>query len=360
MSITAQTGSVAFGLQSAKGTAATNWYKMKVNNIRMGAIVSQDTPPPEIGGTNNPTGAYKTTAAFAGSFAMAPRLEDVFGVLLYGATGQDTVTDNGDSTYTHKFTQKTGDATYIPWMSFRTKTPGTTQADERGEIGTDCKIAALELAFPQAGPVAANITTQGLLPTQADSTQVASWVDANTYETFESVPMSMKGSISFTGAPAINGSIKALGAKVSLVNGLTTPQQEQIMGQYYGEDLTTRTRALQIELTVKHTDAKLASYFFNGDATAATAAFDEAMQYAGIVIDVKSPGNISDTITVPWELKISADKIAWQQNGPIAMQGDELLVQQWVGIVIEADTGLPEDYYSIELTNTRATSYSTM
>jgi len=360
MSVTAQTGSIAFGLQPNKGTPAANWYKMKANNIRMGAVIAQDTPPPEIGGTNNPTGAYKKNAAFAGSFAAAPRLKEIFGLLLYGVSGSDTVTDNGNSTFTHKFTQKAGDATFIPWMGFRAKIPGSTAADDRGEVGQDCKIAALELAFPQAGPVATNVTVQGLLPTQANASDIASWTDVNTvYENFDSVPMSMKGSVQLTGVAGL-GAVKALGAKVSIINGLTTPQQEQIMGQYYGEDLTTRTRALQVELTIKHTDAALASFFFNGDPTAASAAFSEIMKYAGIVIDVKSPGDIDAGIPVPWELKITAAKIAWQPNGPISMSGDELLVQQWTGIVIEADTGLPEDYYSIELTNTRSTGYETM
>jgi hypothetical protein len=92
MTVTGQNGSFGFGLQSAKGTLATTWYRHRANDINFGPVQDMRSFPLEVGGIVTPTGPYKAGVFVAGGATIQPRMEGDLGWLLKGAFGAVTST----------------------------------------------------------------------------------------------------------------------------------------------------------------------------------------------------------------------------------------------------------------------------
>lgn len=354
MTITAQSGIMGFGLQPAKGTLASTWYRHKALMAGFGPITPKDMPPPEIGGNPNPTGAYKTGAWYGGQATFQPRLEGDFGWLLLGMAGYVASVANETTGYTHKFSQKpgAGGASYIPWLSFRRYLPGPDSQNDLGDIGLDCIINGMTFNLPQVGPLSVQMAITGRVPTLDDSPDLWTWADE--YENYDSVPMSMTGYFKLPNfTPLAGESLPAMGATVTIANGTTGVDEERVIGSYHPEDFATRQRVLQVRFTHKVNNYDLYRFIFNGGDPAVTE-FKPRVQYSDFELMMESPCDIQEgAVDFPWKFIVRAPKVSWE-TGPVQLEGDSIIAQEYIGTAIEADTGLPEDYFEMELHNTQA------
>jgi hypothetical protein len=356
MTITSQSGVFGFGVQSDKGALAAAWYRHKALSMSLGPVVEKEIAPPEIGGAHNPTGAYKSGAFYAGRATLLPRLEGDFGWLLLGMNGYVAApVALGSGATQHVFSQAPiadGGAAFIPWMSFRRHIPGRSTASDLGDIGQDCVINSATFTLPQVGPVAVDLDVTGRIPTLDDAPDIWAWED--TYEEFESVPMSMAGTFRLPLFAA--GAQPATGARVTLMNNTTTVREERIIGSYFPDDFAPRQRIFQVEWTYKWADPDLARFIFN-NADPVSPDFQPCIDTTDCEIIVESPCPIEPgVIDQPWRLRFFAPNMDWREAGPIVLAGDEMLMQQYTGIAIETP-GVPETYFTITLENDQVTSY---
>ena len=324
--------------------------------MSVGPVVEKEVAPPKIGGSHNPTGAYKSGAFYAGRATVLPRLEGDIGWLLLGLAGAVAApTTLGSGATQHVFSQAPaagGGPAFLPWMSFRRFIPGESSTSDLGDIGQDCVINSATFTLPQVGPVAMDLDITGRIPTLDDAPDIWTWDDV--YEEFESVPMSMAGTFRLPSFAA--GAQPATGARVTIMNNTTTVREERILGSYFPDDFAPRQRIFQVEWTYKWADPDLCRFIFNGG-TPADANFAPCIDFSDCEIIVESPCDINPgTIDQPWRLRFYAPIVDWREAGPIVLAGDEMLMQQYTGIAIETP-GVPETYFTITLENEQATSY---
>lgn len=358
MSLTAQSSifGLAFQLAGAKGAAAGPWYRFKTLAANLGPVLNEQMSRPEMGGSNNPTGLYLSSAGYGGSVSLQPRLEGDFGWILLAAAGAcaTTVDTPGAGVNQHTFSQAeaaSGGSVFLPWVQTRRYIPGLTAAAAVGDIGIDCLISALSLSLAPGQPVQAELAVQGREPELTTTGEPASgWVWADTAEDFDSVPMPMKGGGVTVADLNSDNPLPLTSARVTLQNNTTSPDEEMIIGSYFAEDFTPRMRSLTIEATYKWKDAELYRYAFNGG-DLASAVINPCLSYKNTVLSVESPCDISDTIAFPWKLQIVAPRVRWRMQGPPQLAGDELIQMQLIGTAVEANTGEPEDYFQFILDN---------
>src|SRR5512134_2998749 len=134
MSITSQSGifGLALQLNGLKGAAAsTSWYRYKTLAANLGPIINEQMSRPEMGGSNNPTGMYLSSAGYGGSVSLQPRLEGDFGWILLAAIGGASFTADqpGTGINRHVFSQAlnaTGGSKFLPFIGSRRYIPGAT------------------------------------------------------------------------------------------------------------------------------------------------------------------------------------------------------------------------------------------
>ncbi|GIK40217.1 MAG: hypothetical protein BroJett011_40500 [Chloroflexota bacterium] len=360
MSITSQGGvfGLAFQLNGLKGQAAsTSWYRYKTLAANLGPIVNEQMSRPEMGGNNNPTGLYLSSAGYGGSVSLQPRLEGDFGwILLAAAGGVASVPDTpGSGVNQHTFSQAlaaAGGSRFLPFFQARRLIPGLNAAAAVGEIGIDCVLSALSFSLAPGQPVQAEMSIQGREPRLSTTGAPASgWTWSDIAEDFDSVPMPMKaGGLTIADLNS-NNPLPLTGARVTLQNDTTSFDEEAIINSYYAEDFTPKMRSLTFEATYKWKDAELYRYAYNGG-DLASAVINPCLSYKNTVLTVESPCDIDPgTIDFPWKLQIVAPKVRWRMQGPPQLTGDELVQLQLVGTAIEADSGDPEDYFQFILDN---------
>ena len=361
MSITAQGASFGLGLNvnGVKGSPPTLWHRYKVLAVGLAPNVPGAVSPPEISGSNNPSGAYKLNTWFGGRVTMQPRLEDDFGQILLAATGECTTTADTPEVGVnqHVFHQLTGNAIFIPFLGVRRMIPAPVVTDRLGEIGDDCVIPAITFNFPQTGPISCDVDFVGLNWQLDDEPELWTWNDIP--EDYDTVPMVMKG----TGITLPNWTpggglpLTATSARITILNNTTAPQEEFILGSYFPEDYATRQRTMIVEYTYKWKDDQLYRLLVNGNATGALEnLFDPCITFTNLDFSVEAPCDIPGQTTSEI-LRFQAPKMFWQMGGPVPLAGDDLIMMSVVGQALEAVTGLPEDYYTITLNNT-ATGYT--
>jgi hypothetical protein len=360
MSITSQSGifGLAFQINGLKGGAAsTLWYRYKTLAANLGPIVNEQMSRPEMGGNNNPTGLYLSSAGYGGSVSFQPRLEGDFGWILLAATGAcASVPDTpGSGVNQHTFSQAlaaAGGSKFLPFFQSRRYIPGATAAAAIGDMGIDCVLSALSLSLAPGQPVQAEMSVQGREPRLTTTGAPASgWTWADVAEDFASVPMPMKAG-GLTIADLNGGNPLPLsGARVTLQNNTTSPDEEAVINSYYAEDFTPKMRTLTFEATYKWKDAELYRYAYNGG-NLTSAVINPCLSFKNTVLTVESPCNIDPgTIDFPWKLQVVAPNVRWRMQGPPQLAGDDLIQLGLVGTAIEADSGDPEDYFQFVLDN---------
>lgn len=93
MAVTAQSGIVGYAPQESKSTVAgytapTEYYKTKATLVDLAVLDDTRTGDDEVGGRPVPTFPYKAGVVVGGGLSIQPRLENIFGWLLYGAMGK--------------------------------------------------------------------------------------------------------------------------------------------------------------------------------------------------------------------------------------------------------------------------------
>jgi hypothetical protein len=346
--VLAQNAIFGLGPQTAKEVIATTYYRYKALAIGAGGVEDNRISPLEVGGTPYPTGAYKAGAFFAGDVTLQPRLEGDIGWVLYAATGSvSTVNDSPEAgLYTHYFAPLTTNTAYLPWLSAREHVPGATgTADDWGVVGQDIKIPRLRIVVPQNGTVTSIISLLGRVPTWSTAPDVWTWADV--FEDFDSVPVSCCGHFEVP-----DGSeVAALGVSIDLVNQLTTPRQEMIVGAYYPDDIAVVSRTLTVSWVYKWADPDLVMALLTNAGSGASVAWSPVVYSTNLDLTVESPDNISGMAN-PFSLKVTAQSCNWQTPGPVELAGGDMIRQRYTGTVLEPAAG---DYFQMALVNEQAT-----
>jgi len=355
MTVTSQAGMVGSGIQAngLKGGAVSTWYRYKANVIGLGPVVEKQVPPPEIGGTNNPTGSYVSGTYYAGRVSLTPRLEGDFGWLLLAIAGDCVSAANATTGFTHRFAQSPTNPIFIPFLSFRRSIPGVTQDTDVGDIGKDCIIQTAVFNFPQVGPLTVDMDVMGRDWLLDDAPELWAWADIA--EPYTSCPMVMKGSgIRWPNVALFGGNpLPVTNARVSLNNNTTTVQEERVIGSYFPDDFATRQRTLTVEMTYKWANPDLYRFVLNGGDPAVTG-FDPCIPNSDFELRIESPCDIDEgVINHPWALQFEAPNMSWNAS-PLQLSGDDILTFDVTGTAVEAATGAAEDYFAILLENTQA------
>lgn len=373
MTITAQSSVFSLAVQSAKNGSASNitvgdldWYRTRAPRIGIGTIQQQETFPLETGGPIVPTGSFKSGQYPAGDVEMIPRAEEFLGYLLYGATGacdtaEDSVYDSeaetlDAATYTgvnsHRF-KFAADGYTLPWLATRVRVPGATAGDVYGEVHQDMKINSFRLNIPAAGLLGASVGFQGLKSFYPNATAVNAWTYENTTEDSLSAPHSGKGQFLLGG-----DAYPITGASIELVNNLSSPQQEMVVGSYHPDDAVSISRALQIRIVYKWENPDFYRQLLTGSTSGTEwdsipflqdTADAGAKAFEGVF---QSPGNIPGVTggDLPFELKVVANRVVWQiDRGGIELQAGNIIQVPYVGTVLEPAAG--EEYLEIYLQN---------
>lgn len=353
MTVTAQQSTVSFAPQAAKiGVDGTftigdyTWYRHKAAQVQMGAVDQTQVFPMEVGGAIVPTGAFKTGYFYAGQFTIIPRLEDTFGWLLYGAMGNvSSITDQPVAGMTrHIFRHNPTNAFQLPWMAFRTEIPGEQVADAFGEVGFDCKISGMRIQVPQANKMTAQI---GLTGRDFLMEQAPSWTYGNTYEDSVSTPDAGRGQMLIGGVQ-----YPILGAQITLTNGMTTPQQEMVVGDFRPDDFASLSRPITIQWAYKYQNPDLYQRLMTGSTTGTEwdpnpdIISTSGSTYA-LDMYLQSPGYA--TGTTPYGFRIRAHRIVNQLQGPPQLAGGQMIVQNFMTTILEPEAGY--DYVEVHLEN---------
>lgn len=361
MTINAQGGEISFALQPGKygrkgitlfDAADLSYYKTRASAASIGFVQDQQIFPQEVGGLPVPTGSFKQQYFFGGDITMIPRLKEIFGILLLGAlgaaattTGVDSLGNSVSGLNTHAFGFKSGEPAYQPWLSVRRMVPGRISAQNSGEIGVDCKVQMLRFGIPARGKLQCNV---GVMGRDALFDDAESWAYANAaYENDLSTPDSGSGTFKIGGVE-----YPIVGATIEIVNGLTRPQDEAIVGDYRPDDFIALSRGVQIRLVYKYENDDLCRQIYtNGPDNVDWSAIPFYTETAGTVkafeAYFQSPSDVPGS-TVPYGIRFMADRVAWAMDGPPQLAGGAMLTASFVGTVLEPTSG---SYIQIKLEN---------
>ena len=337
------------------------WHAHKALAVDAGIVEAQAVSDPEVGGTPYPTGAYKSGEWFAGGGTIQPRLKTAFAALLYGLTGYcsdmgafDVEGNAAAGTESKQFPMRRDTATAstsLPWMAVRKYVPGAASGEDMEEIGVDCRVAAMRIAVPQNGPVVctpAFVGRKGVLADQSFS----AW---RPFDDFDSVPISTKGHIKLhteDAAPPLSGGTEypALGATIDITNGVTTPAQEMIIGDYHPDDFAVLNRAVIITWVYKWQDDVLYRAIVANEGTGAAIDWSPIVFKKAFELLVESPGNITGAF--PYQLYCYAPSVSFMSQGSPRLAGGGMLAINLVGTVLEPDV---HNYFEIRICSDAAT-----
>lgn len=362
MSLSAQGGVVSFAEQAAKigrdgvfDASALSWFKVRAPRVSLGTVQDQQVFPLETGGTLTPTGSYKQGYFFAGEVDLIPRLEAAFGYLAKATLGVassvvDTDADGNAvvGVNTHIFRFDPNDPAYQPWMAVRRSVPGVTPAERLGETGFDCKVQMLDLTIPAKGKVQASVAMMGR---DVEYDDASTWVYANNFEDSTSAPDAGRGQFAIGGVE-----YPIIGAQISLSNGLTTPDQEMVIGDFRPDDFIALTRNATIRIVYKYENPELYKQILTGQANGTewnSLPFIVNSGGGDFAFDARflAPANIGAT-GQPYEMRIRANRVTWAVDRPIELQAGGIITQTFTGTVLEPATG--EDYIQIVMVNAHA------
>ncbi len=339
-----------FGLQVSKGVWPLDavLYRHKATNITWGVVEDNQNFPLEVGGATTPTGAFKSGAFVGGGATIHPRLEGDLGWLLYAALGTaSTLADTPEAGINQHVFFHALDDTDLPWLAVYKYIPGGADDEDIMVKGLDCKITTMAFVLPQSGLVQANVGVVGREPAWEGPTPASpATSDFDPYEGPGSTPIASRGSFQLDGSD-----LPATGAVIEISNGLTTPKEERILGSYFPDDFVPRSRYVQIRFTYKWENPALCREIMTGavDGTA----WSPIPKYTPFAAEVQSPGNIP-TLANPYSLRFEADRVHWRTAGPPQLAGGGMVVQNYIGLVNEAVSGLSADYVRVILENEQA------
>jgi len=358
ITVTAFKGGVTAG---AFPTSSLSWDRHKASDIDYDQASDQRTFPLEVDGIITPTGAYRAGVFVGGGATIIPRMQDKIGDLLLALMGSATTTQNSPVSGAHKHVFKfdPNDVSNIPWVSVRKHIPGRGGISGVGLIGYDNMLASMRLMLPQNDIVQARVDFAGRVPVLDNYPEA--WLYANSSEGPNYAALSCKGSFKI---PAFSANaLPVTGVVIEMINNLTTPREEMVVGSYFMDDIVVRSRAMQIRFVYKWADPDLYHLIFSGSASGTdwtpsvyTTAYNSGDSTYAFEAEIQSAANV--TGTTPYSLTIRAGTVVWQPTGPVRLQGGGILMQEYVGTVIEPDAGLGVPYCEFILINGNSSGYS--
>lgn len=380
--VTAMTGILGWGLQYStiggasvkcgdKAGVSTNWaaykpggtdnllepwYRHKALQVDFGIVDDTRVSDPETGGTPYPTGAYKASEFVAGGGVIQPRLEDAFALLLYALTGYasdlgavDVEGNVVSDVATHQFRFRTDtplNSVSLPWLAVRKYIPAAAANEDMEEIGVDCRLTAMRIAVPQSGVMVATPAFMGRKGIMSDQS-FAAWEN---YDGFDSIAISTKGHFKLaadgTAAPFGNGTeYPALGVTLDFTNGLTTPAQEMIIGDYHPDDFAALQRALIIRWTYKWQDDVLYRLIKANAGTGASIDWSPLVYTSAFELLLESADVIGAT-EQSYQFYVHAPSVHWQSDGSPRLVGGGMLAVDMIGTALLPASG---DYAEIRM-----------
>jgi hypothetical protein len=352
MSVPSQNALWSFAPQPAKigegGTftpGSLSWYKFKAARVGLGTIDDTQIFPPEVGGSIVPTGSFKQAGFYGGDVDIIPRLEEVIGWLLYAAMGSvSTVTgvdSDGDAVAglnTHIFSFSSASNFYLPWLASRVHFPGVDTSNDSGEYGYDCKIGSLQITVPQMGKVAMRMGMVGR-QTQYDAAPDA-WTYANSWEDTRSTPDAGRGIFKLGG-----DSFPALGLQMNLINQLSAPRDEFIVGSFHPDDIIPLTRGMSLRFVYKYVNDDLARLIQTGavDGTEwSSLPYDLVTAGADYALDTifSSPMNVP-SLSVPYRLRVRCNRVNIAKDGGTMLVAGAILQESYTVTPLEPLDGSP-------------------
>lgn len=351
-----------FGLTAGTfSTVGLSWDRHRSVDIDYEVIQDVRIFPLEVGSVVVPTGDYKAGDFLAGGATIMPRLDGSFGDLLLGAMGSATVANNSPVTgaHTHTFTFDPNYPEDVPWMSVRKMIPGRGNIRPQGITGLDNKMASLRIIIPQNDIVSARVDFMGRI-TQFDQ-YADSWLYAQAFEQADRVPFSCKGD--FKLPTLFSNNLPVTNVVIELVNNITTPREETIIGAYEPDDYVVRSRVVTVRFVYKWSDPALFQYVYTGLNTNQTAwsptpfvtKYDNGVNYA-FEAQIQSVANI--TGTTPYTLLIRAGQVIWEAASPVRLVGGGILSMEFRGTCIQPDAGVNANYCDFQLVNGQSTAYA--
>lgn len=364
----AQSSIVSIAKQAAKigrgGTIVLSdqpWYKFNTLENGLGALQDQQVFPPESGGPLTPRGAYKQSKFFGGTVTLIPRLESTLGLLLNAVMGKAStvtgVTADGVShagVNTHIFHFDPAGAANQPWMAVRRHIPTPSSSNYHGEIGFDCKVGLFDLTIPAMGKLVSRIQMVGRDYKLALDSNTWSYANAS-FDDELTAPDSGRGFFKIAGAE-----YPTMGASFQLMNGLTSPQQEMIIGDFSPDDFVALTRAAQIQFVYKYENADLYRTLLGGDPSAvdwSSLPFVANTVGATFALQARfeTPGEIGVT-GLPYALEIRANKVTVAVTGPIELQPGNIITQTFV-LTVLTPSNSAVDYLQFIIENAEAAAF---
>lgn len=369
--IAPQNGRFGDANQAQFVSANHNFRKMRATRIGFGTQQEQQPFPFEVGGNIVPTGAFKAGVFAAGDVDFIPRAEDVLGYLLWAALGDLQTTTNamwdgvsGTDTNgglvaninTHIASFDPSGSFIQPWMAVRCYVPGSNASNAFGEEAIDAKINALRITIPASGLLQATVSMIARAPKYPDTAEVNTWTYANEYENSLSVPHAGRGEFLIGGQE-----YPITAASFELMNGLTTPQQERVVGSYYPDDFVALSRQAQVRIVYKWENPQLYRRMLTGQPIGETEwqsiPFQQDTQGATKALEATfySPGTMpgSDDGTgaeQPYMMKIVANRVVWSiDQGGIELAPGNIIMVPFVGTILEPAAG--QNYVDIVLHN---------
>jgi hypothetical protein len=353
MSVPAQRGIFSIAKQSAKVGSGTftvgseTWYRYRAPRVGVSLIQSQTALPMETGGPLVPTGVTKDMAFWGGDVDLLPRCEDDFGWLLYAMMGNASSVSGVDTGtyYTHHFTYA-ADQADVPWLAVRRFIPGEATTDEYGEVGFDGIATNMRVNVPPAGNLACNI---GFMGRKWQVEEEPSWTYTNALEDGTTIPNAGNGSLKIEG---IEYPIIAL--TLDLNNNVSTPQQEVIVGDYWPDDFQVLSRLATFRFLYKYEDPDLCQKILtNSDTGTAFSPFPYLISTVGqnyaLEAQFYAPKFVTGTVSTNYEFTARAHRIAITPGRPMELVAGGLLVQEFIGTVIEPASD--KDYMDLLLVN---------
>jgi hypothetical protein len=350
MALTAQAGIFGFGPQAAKDTIATTFRRHKAMNLGFGVMDDTRIGPLEIGGSPFPTFPYKAGYVVQGPAAFMPRMKDTFGWLLYATMGGITTTElDAAARFKHDF-HPAVDKAQVRWLTLRKYIPmkDGDAATDLGETYTNCKPIGLGFSVAQDQPLQAQMDFLGTDYSFTDD--VSSWVWANSYEDFNSIPVgcTVGGGLTFTGGGLTDKVLPAVRATIQMQNVPLDIQDEKVIGNPGLEDVTIVERRMTYDVQIKYNDPELYLAILTGSITGNQ--WTSTPFTGSLGLTVVSAGEIGST-GEPYKLSVTSPLINWRMTEPLALAAGQAVTMRFQGTVLEPNAG---EYATISIENETA------
>lgn len=342
MSVSSRRGVFAYKGQAAKGTAATgDFYRHKALDINLGPTEMSEPWAPEVGGGLFTEGIRKTASLITGTATIQPRMENVFGWLLYAMTGKASLSEDDpvEGCNTHIFTPDSSDHGYLPWLTIHKWIPGSTAADALGEIMQDCKIGRATFMLAAMAPLTVQLGIVGRIPTLVEQ---PSWSYVNDYEDAASVPSGNQGYFKLPSFSA--NAMPTPSVEVTLINTLSAerPENEIMVGDYYPDDIVPMGRGLTLRWRYKWEDPDFYQSIMTGAVDGTTWTCETYQSSAHVRLATCS----YITGTTPYAFEIYVPEMTFSMAGPVRLAGNNILYTDMIGMVEEPAS---DDPYRLKL-----------